>query len=133
MKKVKFFTIDSNYNQTLESGAPTWYEINNFLNSGIKPTDISAEYNEFSGKILVSIGYGEEKSNLDKVIDRLKGRKRYVVRFESLAVYNEDSHTVYIQKMLEDAINYNQHDTISHGIFVDKGRAKVVFLEALKD
>lgn len=133
MKKIKFFTIDSNFNQTLENGAPTWYEINNFLNSGIKPTDISAEYNEFSNKILISIGYAESMSTLDRVVDRLKGRKRYVVRFESLSPYNEDRHTVIIQRVLELAIHNNENDTISHGIFVDRGQAKVVFLEAIKN
>jgi len=130
MKKAKLFTIDAPGAQTLADGSLTHYEVNNFLNSNnIEPKDISAEYNELSGKVLLSIGYAEDKSLLKKVADFLRGRKEYEIRFESLHPYNEKGHTVYVQKALEDSINYNNHETISHGIFVKDGNANVVFLE----
>jgi hypothetical protein len=130
MKKAKLFTIDAPGKQTLEDGSLTHYDINNFLNTNnINPKDISAEYNELSGKLLISIGYAENKSLFKRFVDFLMGRTQYEIRFENLTDYSEKSHTVYIQKALEDAINYSKHETISHGIFVQEGIAKVVFLE----
>lgn len=129
MKKVKLFTIDAPGKQTLSDGSLTHYDINKFLNSGIEPRDISAEYNELSGKVLISIGYSEEKSKVKKLYDSLRGHSEYEIRFADLCHYNEKAHTVYIQKQLEDAINLNTHETISHGIFVEHDIAKVVLLE----
>lgn len=132
MKKAKLFTINAPApgKETLDDGSLTSYEVNKFLNeSNILPKDISAEYNELSGKLLLSVGYSEFKPFLQTVLDYLKGRKEYEVRFENLHPYIENKHTVYVQKKLEDAINYNTHDTISHGIYVQDQVAKVVFLE----
>jgi hypothetical protein len=130
MKKIKLFTIDAPGKQTLEDGSLTHYDINAFLNSNnIVPKDISAEYNELSGKVLISIGYGEEKSLIKNLFDRITGLSEYEIRFADLCQYSEKSHTIFVQKQLEDAINLNTHTTISHGIFVEKGIAKVVFLE----
>ncbi len=130
MKKAKLFTIDAPGQQKLDDGSLTHYDINNFLNSNnIEPKDISAEYNELSGKVLISIGYSEDKSLLKRLYDFLRGHSEYEVRFATLCPYNEKSHTIFVQKQLEDAINYSTHQTISHGIFVQKGEAKVVFLE----
>lgn len=130
MKKAKLFTIDAPGKQTLEDGSLTHYDINAFLNeNNIEPKDISAEYNEISGKVLISVGYSEDKSLIKRLFDFLKGHTEYEIRFETLTDYSEKAHTVYVQKALEDAINYSKHDTISHGIFVQEGVAKVVFLE----
>lgn len=128
--KIEFFTIDAPHNETTVEGALTNYEVNRFLNeNGIKPVGISAEYNELSGKILLSIAYHESKSFTEMFFDMFKTHNQYEVRFETLCEYNEKSHTKYIQLQLENAINFNEHETISHGIFVQDSIAKVVFLE----
>lgn len=113
-------------------------EINDFLNSqteDVHPTDISAEYNEGTNKMLISIGYKDQPSILESITSFLKKRLKgnYQVRFEDLYEYNEKDHKVYIQLELENAVNYNVHETISHGIYVQDGRAKVVFLEHEKN
>jgi len=126
MLRIKFFTIKPPQDETLIDGSLTNYLINNFLNAdGIHPVDISAEYNEFTGTILISVAYKESKSLLESII----GRKGYEVRFVEIGHYHENAHTVYMQKVLEDAANYNVHRNISHGIYVEKSMTKAVFLE----
>jgi hypothetical protein len=128
--KFKLFTIDAPSKETNEDGSLTNYEINRFLNENdITPHDISAEYNEASGKMLVSIGYYEGKSFVSRIVNFLKNRGPFQIRFSELYNYSEKGHTVYIQLQLENAVNYNEHATISHGVYVEQGIAKVVFLE----
>lgn len=130
MIKVKLITIDTPSKETNEDGSLTNYAINKFLNDNqVEPTDISAEYNELSNKVLVSIPYVEEKSVIKTILDFIKGRKGYQVRFAHIGSYLEEAHTVYIQKGLEDAVNYNSHQAIGHGIYVDNQQLYSVFLE----
>lgn len=128
--KIEFFTIDApSENETTVEGALTSYKVNKFLNeNGILPVGISAEFNELSGKVLLSLAYKESKPLLRTLANLFK-KDEYEVRFESLCEYKENAHTKYIQLQLENAINFNTHLTISHGIFVEHGIAKVVFLE----
>lgn len=56
----------------------------------------------------------------------------YQIRFETLYDYNEKDHSVYIQLALENSVNFCKHENISHGIFVQNGKAKVAFLEYSK-
>lgn len=98
--KIEFFTIDppTKAKETTLEGSLTNYQVNKFLNeNGIQPTGISAEFNELSGKILLSIAYKESKSLLKSVLDTFKKRNTFEVRFETLCSYNEKSHTKYIQ------------------------------------
>lgn len=130
MIKVKLVTIDAPSKETNEDGSLTNYEINKFLNENkVEPTDISAEYNEFSNKVLVSIPYAEEKSMITSIINFIRGRKGYQTRFVHIGAYLEAAHTIYIQKGLEDAVNYNSHQAIAHGIYVDNQQFYAVFLE----
>lgn len=130
--KFKFFTIDNpkTKTETNVDGSSTNYEINEFLNSkDVRPVDISAEYNENTGHLLISIGYQEEISIWTQIWDFLKGRGKYQVHFTELAEYSEKAHTMYIKLQLENALNYNEHETISHGIYVANSQACVVLLE----
>ena len=132
MLKFKFFTLTppSESKETNEDGSMTSYQVNNWLNAeNIQPVDVSAEYNENTGSLLLSIGYKENKSIWQSIVDFVKRRGEYQIRFAQLTIYSEKAHTVYIQLELENAVNYNEHENISHGIYVEKGMAHCAFLE----
>lgn len=130
MIKIKFFTIAPPKNQTNLDDTLTCYEIKEFLNTNkIQPIDISAEYNELSGNILISLAYREEKNFWTSIHDFFKNHNSYQIRFVELAEYKENSHTYYIQLPLENAINDSDKNNISHAIYVEHGMVKVIFLE----
>jgi len=132
--RFKLFTIEPPKTETNSDNSLTCYEINNFLNAKgeeVHPTDISAEFNELTGKMLISVGYKDQVSVFESIANFIKKKVngRYQIRFTDLCDYSEKNHNVYLQLELENAVNYNTHETISHGIFVENGRAKVAFLE----
>lgn len=130
--RFEFFTINppSLGKETNTDGTLTSYAINNFLNAeNIQPTDVSCEFNENTNTLLVSIGYKESKSVLQDAIDFLKKHNGYRIRFNKLAQYDEKSHTKYLQLELENSVNFDEHENISHGIYVENGMAYCAFLE----
>lgn len=135
--KFKIFTIEVPSKETNLDGSLTNYEINQFLNneevagSHIQPTDVSCEFNEETNLITVSIGYKEEKSLLKTIGDFVTRKKGYQIRFSEIGPYLEKRKdvAVYLQLQLENAVNYNEHESISHGIFINHHTLWVAFLE----